>query len=238
MGETKKSRRKAIQNLLKNSQIGLSITNIAEELGYSRNTVSKYLKILKEEGKVYDRELGQYSIWLHNDARLYYEKDKAKGQMFALETYKHFLQYLDNNHPELGKEGKQIGNYMGKNMDILNLISPELLEFDLRLTDLNNLAKFLMDLLDNTYLSMDSYEWETHSIIDRDEVPPMIILRLKDSQYFSTPINFSMLAGVLEIQINSLLKNEGSMIRIDIKDTIPNKKVNLVELQITIHVKN
>ncbi len=229
MGKSKKQRKKEILNLLKNSQVGMSIKNIAEELEYSRNTVSKYLNILEEEEKVFDRELGQYKIYLHSDAKLYFDKQKAKGQQFALETYRYFLEYLTQEHPELNREGKNAGLYMGQRMNIESLISSELLAFQTEDLSLKNIAKKVMDLLDNTYLSMDTYEFDPPYI---NEDPAFILLRMRDSQYINAPINFYMLAGVMEEKFNQFLEEFNISISVDVHAIHKQKRVVDLKLQI------
>jgi len=52
-----------IINLLKENRWGLTAKEIAEKMGVSRLTVSKYLEKLKAAGVVKDRKIGAYRLW-------------------------------------------------------------------------------------------------------------------------------------------------------------------------------
>ena len=52
-----------ILNLLKAGQAGRQVEEIAESLGMTRHTVSKYLDVLRAEGKVHFQQAGRTKIW-------------------------------------------------------------------------------------------------------------------------------------------------------------------------------
>ena len=55
--------RNQILNLLKASQTGSQVEEIAEKIGLTRHTVAKYLEILRAEGKVHFQKAGRTKIW-------------------------------------------------------------------------------------------------------------------------------------------------------------------------------
>lgn len=58
-----KSIRNQILDLLKASQTGSQVEEIAEKIGLTRHTVAKYLEILRAEGKVHFQKAGRTKIW-------------------------------------------------------------------------------------------------------------------------------------------------------------------------------
>lgn len=52
-----------ILNVLKASPSGLQMEELAEKLGLTRHTVSKYLEVLRAEGKIHYKKVGRSKLW-------------------------------------------------------------------------------------------------------------------------------------------------------------------------------
>ena len=71
-----------IVKLLYETRYGLSVSKLAQKLGASRTTISKYLKILEDADKAFVQDIGQYKLWHQKEN---YVKNKARRE--ALSTF-------------------------------------------------------------------------------------------------------------------------------------------------------
>ncbi|MHA1378958.1 MAG: winged helix-turn-helix domain-containing protein [Candidatus Helarchaeota archaeon] len=130
----KKNIKEDLLNLLKNSSYGLNISKIAKGLNLSRNTVKKYLGLLRKEQLIEKREIGR--------SKIYFVKKRYKK--YKVDIFRnHFFEFTNNLYDALEKmvaqlsvsdiKGffKQLGNEMGKNSNLP----------DLETTDIDNLIK-------------------------------------------------------------------------------------------------
>ncbi|TFF87857.1 MAG: HTH domain-containing protein [Promethearchaeota archaeon] len=209
-----------ILKVLKPSKYGMSIKKIAENLDWSRTTVTKYLNELKDDGRVFDSEIGQYKLWLYqipNGMTL-----TGEGKIL-LRAYMSFLKNLNKLHPEI-KDGKEIGKRIAKDLDIENEFPVNFKKLVKRPLNLTQIAKTLMEVLNNIYfITYEKYNFDP-PILNKN--PPFIILRIKDSKYINIPLHFDILIGLIEekvkqfynidvdIQIHNMLLEENI---IDIK---------------------
>jgi predicted transcriptional regulator len=57
-------------SLTESANLGLTITDIANELDISRNTVYKYLHELEDDDKIYDKQVGRYKLYYSKEVPL------------------------------------------------------------------------------------------------------------------------------------------------------------------------
>jgi DNA-binding transcriptional ArsR family regulator len=70
--------KKEILKFLNDNPSGYTITNIAERIGTTRITVSKYLALLEQENKVLSKEIGVYKLYF-SKVRKYLELDLIRS---------------------------------------------------------------------------------------------------------------------------------------------------------------
>ncbi|MCP4760459.1 MAG: HTH domain-containing protein [archaeon] len=217
-------------DLIKINNFGISTKKIAEKLGYSRTTIRKYLKILETDGLIFDREMGQYKIWLHIDAKEYFGKERNPGQNLILQIYHLLLKSLKLCHPELIPEmGKEMGKSIGLELDFENYI-----DFDLKnslkdLNDLDKTAKFMENIMNNLYLTGDSIHFDPHV---SDLSNSSIILRIRNSDFIDIPLEFYFMAGIMEKKMSFYYeKLFKKTVMVDIIGIVP--EINLVDMKIS-----
>ena len=213
-----------ILEVLRPSKYGMSVKKIAEQLGWSRTTVSKYLQKLKQNEEVFDRDIGQYKIWLYNRSKG--AEDTSKENLLFLKAYQLFLKYLHEYHPEL-EDAKKIGASIGKDLDIENFISLDINDVIKKPLELSQIAQTFMDILNNIYLlNYEEYKFDPPII---NYKPPFIILRIKESDYVEIPMHFELLCGIFEEKINQLLKLN---LDISIHDVFKDEKMIDIKIQV------
>jgi len=191
MGKSKS----VLLELLGPSRYGMSINKIAENLNWHRNTVSKYLNILKDEGKVADRKIGQYRLWISRDTEA---EPLSEETSLLLNAYISLLRNLNVLHPDV-IDGKELGKLISKDLEIEKILPIDLK--DIRL-DLDSIATYVMDILNNIYfLTNETYNFDPPMI---NQKPPFIIIRIRDSKYVETPLHFQIITGIFEAKIKQL----------------------------------
>jgi DNA-binding Lrp family transcriptional regulator len=95
--------KKNIIDLLSNKIAGLTITDISEKLGISRNTVYRYIGELDEKGEVQKKKIGAYTLYFTAEA-----ESIPKGLVFTfylgyLSTMKYIMRDRRDNYKQLGK---------------------------------------------------------------------------------------------------------------------------------------
>ena len=70
--------KKEILKFLNDNPSGYTITNIAERIGTTRITVSKYLALLEQENKVLSKEIGVYKLYF-SKVRKYLDLDLIRS---------------------------------------------------------------------------------------------------------------------------------------------------------------
>ncbi|MHA1783927.1 MAG: HTH domain-containing protein [Candidatus Helarchaeota archaeon] len=115
--EPKKSILNDILELLKRSKYGRNISQIANKLNLSRNTVKRYLKYMEKELLIEVKEIGRSKIAYFKKN---YEADIARGYIaYILEFYNSMLKGIEKvssripNHEDVLNE---LGNEMGKHL--------------------------------------------------------------------------------------------------------------------------
>lgn len=209
-------------DVLKTSRYGLSINKIAEKIGWHRNTVAKYLGILENEGKVFNREIGQYKLWLYKKSE---DEAVSEQDQLLLKAYELFIKNLMRLHPEI-TDGKEIGRLISRELEFEKHIPIDFNGIAKPPLDFNLIAKTLMDGLNNIYfLTYEKYEFDPPII---NKSPPFIILRIKDSRYVQIPLHFEILTGLVEEKINQLFP-----LNIDVSINAIYSDKNMIDIKIS-----
>lgn len=209
-------------DVLKTSRYGLSINKIAEKTGWHRNTVSKYLNILEKEEKVFNREIGQYKLYLYQKGE---DEDFSEEEKLLLKAYELFIKSLMKLYPET-IDGKEIGKFISKELEFEKHIPINLGKVAKRPLNLDLIAKTFMDGLNNIYfLTYEKYNFDDPIILKN---PPVIILRIIESQYVQIPLHFEILTGLLEEKINQLFK-----LNIDVSINKIHSEQNKIDIKIS-----
>lgn len=209
-------------DVLKASRYGLSINKIAEKTGWHRNTVSKYLSILENEEKVFSREIGQYKLYLYQKGE---EEDVSEEEKLLLKAYELFIKSLIELYPET-IDGKEIGKFISRELEFEKQIPINLWDIAKRPLNLELIAKTFMDGLNNIYfLTYEKYNFDDPIILKK---PPVIILRIIESQYVQIPLHFEILTGLLEEKINQLFK-----LNIDVSINKIHSEQNKIDIKIS-----
>ena len=193
---TAKQYQENILQTVKKSKFGLNIKNIVEELGYSRTTITKYLKMLEEEGLVFERAIGQYRIWIHRDALFASSSTIGNEMIFSL--LKHLESKIDP------KTIKKLGKEISRDLNFSKYINKGILKDTGNNTGLANTAEILMKIIDSICKSYDDYTWSTPMLNHKKN---QIILRMGNSEIIEITPYYFLIAGIIEQEINRANEN-------------------------------
>jgi predicted transcriptional regulator len=217
---------KDILDCLYNHSFGLTITDIADKINTTRNTVYRYLALLEGKDLVFKKKVGRYV--------LYFSKDKSMEFPENLRPiYKSFMKNLNKEFSGKESSFKAIG------INIADTISfPIHIEGWDDLDSLNSLSmKELFEKIKILIppLNLFDNQIDIHIInleIDKQrttyQITNSIMLGSKDYLY-----NFYILAGILEGKLSSLLKKEVKCI-LSSYEIFKNKKDSYLNLIIEI----
>ena len=203
-----------IVNLLQETRYGLSVSKLAQKLGASRTTISKYLKILEDEDKAFVQDIGQYKLWHQKEKYL-----QNKSRREALSTfYEPFYLSMLRNIPQFiqDPEGlKELGKVMAKDLNFSEMtdvmITQQQIPTSAPILDGNTksnlplpfMSQKIMDIIDSILTTFDTYSW-TAPIILEDQ--GLMILRMENSEYLSLPAHFQIFSGIIEEEMNKYIK--------------------------------
>lgn len=94
-----------ILKVLRASPSGLQMEEIAEKLGLTRHTVSKYLEILRAEGKIHFRKIGRTKLWKEIST-------SASIRLLEMDDLEDILRIEKKIETELGVEGPERMEYL------------------------------------------------------------------------------------------------------------------------------
>jgi DNA-binding Lrp family transcriptional regulator len=180
-----------ILNTLEDNPFGLSITEIADETNFHRNTVSKYLKILEAESKVNKKKIGTASIYTT-------KQRKYLRRSLVVSFIQSLLGGLKHKFPNKEEEFKEIGREITKNFQF-PIGNVYIDEFKKVRKSSNNLKK--LKLFKLFYNSFDFFQDDLEiEIIELNDYK--IIYRLKNSEFLEQHRNyiyfFYILCGITE----------------------------------------
>ncbi|TFF89426.1 MAG: ArsR family transcriptional regulator [Promethearchaeota archaeon] len=206
-----KKTEKEILDLLKKSRFGLNVQKISDDLGYSRTTISKYLKILEKKGKVFYRVIGQNKIWIHRD--IYFDKENKNNiisnLIFAI--YSSMLRNMEKTDlkPDYVK---RLGKLIAQDFNFSEFINKDLLKIPDEIILSPKNAENLMKIIDSICKFYDNYEWRPPIIIDEKYI---LILRMYNSDLiYEAPFHFYLLSGFIEYEMNKYIAGEVKVVQI------------------------
>ncbi|UYP46926.1 hypothetical protein NEF87_003211 [Candidatus Lokiarchaeum ossiferum] len=217
-----------IVHLLQETRYGLSVSKLAHQLGASRTTISKYLKILEDEDKAFVQDIGQYKLWHQKEK---YLKNKTRRE--ALSTfYEPFYLSMLRNIPQFiqnPSDLKELGKVMANDLNFSEMtdimvnqqqtqsspIKPN--ENPTKFFPLEFLSHKIMNIIDSILTTFDSYQWSTPVILEEQR---LLILRMKNSEYLSLPAHFQIFSGIIEEEMSKYIPVKVSIHQIDPQNNI------------------
>lgn len=166
-----------ILQCIKNNPGGITITDISKIKGFSRNTVSKYINILKLKNKIYKKKVGAYSLYFSSE-------ENYLPNSLVLSYYKVLLKGLKQNFPDKGKFFKSL---IKKNVeDIKFTFSPKIykqLKY-LKNHPISQLRKIHLEIFKEFYPTYDIFQPDVDiSILKVDPKGNRAIYRFRDSVF-------------------------------------------------------
>ncbi|MCP4761594.1 MAG: hypothetical protein GY870_07420 [archaeon] len=196
-----KDLQKEILEFLRESDLGMSLTKIAEKIESHRTTAKKYLTQLEGENKVFKQNVGVYKLWFHKK-KIDEEEDKKKS---LSQFYEPLYYSLLKNFKKVSISNdqiKELGKLMSKD---LNLSDPSV-ENQIRSkgekSPLENIAEFTKDALNYVLKTFDNCTWDEYIITNTDT----ILLRMKNSTFSEFPSHFYLLSGIVEVEMREIIK--------------------------------
>ncbi|MGV9197511.1 MAG: winged helix-turn-helix transcriptional regulator [Promethearchaeia archaeon] len=145
-----------ILKFLKANSDGSTVTDIANGIGASRNTIAKYLSKLEESNAISSKKVGAYTLYYGTD------KNQIISKSIFISLYKGLIYGLKKQFPREENKVKELGKYVAeffeipligfeKFVDYLKNDEPPSLEVIVRLLEQFNVYNELFD--ENTILS-------------------------------------------------------------------------------------
>jgi biotin operon repressor len=223
-----------ILKLLQDARYGLSISKMAQKLEASRTTITKYLKILEDEGKAFVQDIGQYKLWYQKEK---YLQNKTRRE--ALSTfYEPFYLSLLQNIPKFIKNPenlKELGKVMAKDLNFSDMtdimVSQQFKQTSLlNLTKLPNvipplqfMAQKIMTIMNSILTTFDNYHWAAPVILEEQNI---LILRMENSEYLSLPAHFHIFSGIMEEEMSKYIN-----VRVQIHQIHPQNNIVDIKFQ-------
>jgi DNA-binding transcriptional ArsR family regulator len=223
-----------ILEILKRERFGLNIQILSEKLGYSRNTITKYLKILEDKEKVICREIGQNFIWIHKD--VYYDKIDKTNPISSLifSIYTAMMKNIEKIDVST-KKVKDLGKYIAEEFNFSDYIDKSYLQISNAISDSMEIADLFMKIIDSICKFYDEYSWSSPIIVKDKSI---IILRMHNSDLIDTPNHFYLISGFIEYEMNKQINEFNRKIK-ELKNPIKgnvdivqiNKEKKIVDFQ-------
>ncbi|MFX1277729.1 MAG: hypothetical protein ACFFAT_22145 [Promethearchaeota archaeon] len=215
-----------ILDYIRENPSGVTITDIAKDMSYSRNTVSKYITALQLKDKIFNKSIGQYNLYFSVNTRFIPKGTMVLVFKAILKSLKMFLPNDGSIYKEMGKNfflnfEYKFGESLLKEIATLKKIKePKLhLEFFRKLFPSFN---FLQDTMEITSMTFENNYRKA-------------IYRFQNSEFINTSnyyvFYFYIIAGVAEACFMSKLNRNVScdIVKIHISD---NKEESYVDLSI------
>ncbi|MFX0186416.1 MAG: HTH domain-containing protein [Candidatus Hodarchaeota archaeon] len=171
---------------------GVTITEISKNIGFSRNTISKYISILELKKKIVSKKIGAY--------RLYFStKMKVLLKIFTEVYYKALLAGLKDEFPDAEETFKEIGRNSLEFID--NYLTSSNSE-KLKGIKINLLLKLYYDVFGKFNSSLNRIQPIINLSKRRKEGTTKFILRHTDSEFLDNSNKFIyhyyIIAGLIE----------------------------------------
>ena len=208
---------------------GVTITEIAKDKEYSRNTVSKYVSLLILKKKIFSRKVGAYKLY-------FCEEEISFPKIFIIEYYKGILSGLKQKFPDSGDLFKEIGRICYKHIDFSlgAVISKEFKGFKV-----NTFIKIYNDVFGKFYPSSDVI----NPLIDisqkkLDNNKTKTILKFTNSEFLQDTDDFIYHAYIVAGLIEELWKREvGRIIKCNVENVRISDKIENSYYELSIEVE-
>ena len=163
-----------ILKLIKNSLNGLSITDIANEKNYSRNTVAKYVALLEQKKLIYKKKIGSSKL-------LFSVNHGNLPSNLITSYYKMLLKGLKEKYPSDGHVMKEIGK---NGSDFIKTLIPSRTLKQLKNLNSQKLSQVHVDIFKNLYTNFDVLQPEVKiSVIEEDYENQQVLVRFTNSVF-------------------------------------------------------
>lgn len=205
-----------ILEYIKNNPSGVSITDIANEKRYSRNTVAKYVSILELKKLIFKKKVGSSLL-------LYSIRNSHLPYSLILSYYKMILKGLKQFYPLDKEKMKEIGKQGAK--DIKFVFTPKILK-QLRGYNKTPITELHIEIFKNFYSSFDVLQPEVKiSVIEQDNTKERVVLRFSNSIFLDESddliYHVYFVCGIAEYRISKVLNK---LVRVDLEKIHIDKK--------------
>ena len=163
-----------ILKLIKNSLNGVSITDIANEKNFSRNTVAKYVALLEHKKLIYKKKIGSSKL-------LFSVNHGNLPSNLITSYYKMLLKGLKENYPSDGHIMKKIGK---EGSDFIKALIPPRTLKQLKKLNSQKISQVHVDIFKNLYTSFDVLQPDVKlSVIEEDYENQQVLVRFTNSVF-------------------------------------------------------
>lgn len=194
-----------ITDILNREKFGSSAQTISDELNLARNTVIKYLEILKKEQKAFEWNIGRYRIWISQKVYSYLNELQTP-QDYVVYDFLHILMkelFASSNSESFN--WKKLGENMTDQIDWESHFPTDYVNTIKSLyhkdpTNLDLFVEYYPGLFESTLNMLgDSKAKIEPPIVNYD--PPFTIFRIENSMYISIPNMFEIICGIKETEL-------------------------------------
>jgi hypothetical protein len=211
---------------------GVTITDMAKELKFSKNTISKYIEILKLKSQVYNSPIGRYNLYFSTKKTFIPSKviiSMYKALFLALKTK---LPQKERLYIEIGKELQKNFNYRYSKGFFENEVKKKVgLE---NLKDYKPHFEYFIEVFNSSNILQDTAQ-VTHLMYENEDKTG--IFRITNSDFLENNDDyifyFYMIAGIIEAYLSEEMNRNVTckILNINISE---NKENSYVDLSITI----
>ncbi len=197
--------------LTESANLGLTITDIANDLEVSRNTVYKYLYELEADNKIYEKKVGRYKLYYSSEVPL------LKGYRSGITSFiKELLANMKKTFPNQGSLFKSFGRNMAQEVPIPFSKEGRDLMDTLKDSEDIELLESIEEFLPHFNLLQDSIDVKDFELKKSEK---RAIITFKNSQMLEKNDDyvyyFYILVGLVEQKLSTILRKE---VRFDIID--------------------
>lgn len=225
----KKDYRKKILDVLEGNLFGLTITDIAKEAGVSRNTVYRYIGMLKGQGEIYEKKIGSYTLYYRAGKRIL-------SQEKLLSFFKGFLANIKRVYPDQEQVFQTIGRNMADSIPIPSKKEGKKIKEKLEQMNEQEILKSIGDYLPYFNILHDTIRIQK---IQFDEKENRAIITFFNSELLDNTDEyiyyFYVLMGIMEKKLSKFIDKE---INFDIYDyeTFGKKENSYLKMSLDIQV--
>lgn len=189
-----------ILDYIMNNPRGVSITEIANKMNYSRNTVAKYTSLLEYKRLIFKKKIGPVNL-------LFSVEHNNLPSSLVVSFYKSLLKGLKTIYPQDMEKMKEIGKIVASE---INLPMPSQYIEYLNSTKTITFSKFYMDLFRTLYTSFDILQPDVEiTIVEEDYEKGTILFRFTNSVFLDGTDDFIyhlyFTSGIAEEIISTLM---------------------------------